>query len=362
LDGEVATANEVQLAGAIAKAFAPKVENLIRVRAVEKKPVLDLEGIQRSVGADIKISSPAEGILLLEGKATADQKARLTQIIQAMGTKIAVVDMVATTTAPRQIMVRVKVAEINKSALSELGIEWGGLNAEGAHDQPILFGESSTGPFKLDQVGPFRRLEGLSARLKALVTTNRARILAEPNLLVVEQQKAEILVGGEIPIPVVQNGDNKNGAVSIEWKEFGVKLALTASIGADGQSINLDVMPEVSNLDFGNAVIVSNILLPALQTRRVHSMLHIMDRQTLVIGGLYQVERSNVQRKVPLLGDIPLLGNLFKRTDKKDRETELMIFVTPEIVTDASITAQTQDALNKVGGTTNADTNANKKH
>jgi pilus assembly protein CpaC len=217
-----------------------------------------------------------------------------------------------------------------------------------AHDQPILLGETSTGPFPLFTGGSFERLEGLSAQLKALITTNRARMLAEPNLLVEEGKLAEILVGGQIPIPVVQPGAAA-GTVTVEWKEFGVKLAMKADIGGTGKDINLDIMPEVSNLDFAHAIVVSGIRLPALRTRRVHSSLHMQDGQTLVIGGLYQNEDSKLVRKVPLLGDLPILGSFFRRSDKQKQETELVVFVTPQIVTDASSAARTEELMKKMG-------------
>jgi len=242
------------------------------------------------------------------------------------------------------------VVDVDKSALREVGIDWGGLDAIGVHDQPILFGEVSTGPYALDEAGPIRRLEALSARLKALVTNNRARILAEPNLLVVEGETAEILVGGEIPIPVVQTvAGAAAAAVTVEWKEFGVKLAIKGNVGVDGKSIDLDVTPEVSSLDWVNAVTFSNITVPALRTRRAHTVLHMNDGQTLVIGGLYQVEWSKSVRKIPLLGDLPILGELFKSTRKERRETELVILVTPKIVTEASAAARTEAALENIG-------------
>jgi pilus assembly protein CpaC len=139
------------------------------------------------------------------------------------------------------------------------------------------------------------------------------------------------------------------GAVTVEWREFGVKLTMKGTVTADGKSIDLDVTPEVSSLDFGNAIVVSGIVLPALRTRRAHSVLHMADGQTLVIGGLYQVEWSKTVRKIPLLGDLPIIGELFKRTDKQRRETELVILVTPEIVTEASAATRTDAALERVG-------------
>lgn len=362
LEGEVDTPYESQRAEGIASAYAPKVRNLIQVRAVAEKPKLDLPAIQSAVGPDIKVRALGDNTLLFEGTATPEQKARLAQIMKALQGQAATVDMVAGATyAPRQILVHVKVVDLNKSALNDVGIDWGGLteSSEGgiakiaAHDQPILFGEVFSGPLSLDEFGPIRRLEGISARLKALATDNKAKILAEPNLLVSEGETANMLVGGEIPIPVVQTAtgaaSGAAGAITVEWKEFGVRLEITGTIATDGKSLDLDVAPEVSSLDFGNAIVVSNIVLPALRTRRAHSVVHIGDGQTLVIGGLYQNEISKNVRKIPLLGDIPIIGEFFKRTTRQNTESELMIFVTPEIVTEASAKARTDAAVQKMG-------------
>lgn len=366
LEGEVGTPYEAQRAEAIAKAYAPKVENLIQVRALPEKPALDLEAIQGAIGPEVKVRRLADRTLLLEGTATPEQKKRLEQIARALGAQATIVDMIsAPDYKPRQILVHVKVVDVNKSALSDVGIDWGGLTQEEAtttsgatvtaHDQPILFGEVFSGPLAIDDGGPIRRLEGLSARLRALVTDNKARILAEPNLLVNEGETADMLVGGELPIPVVQSttggATTGTGAVTVEWKEFGVRLQIEGNIAADAKSMDLDLAPEVSSLDFGNAIVVSGFVLPALRTRRAHTVVHINDGQTLVIGGLYQNEISKNVRKIPILGDIPIIGELFKRTSKQQTETELMIFVTPEIVTAESAQARTDAAMQKMGET-----------
>jgi pilus assembly protein CpaC len=356
LEGEVDTAAEAERAGAIAAAYAPRISNLVRPRSLAGGPVLDVAAIQAAVGPSIQVSTLSDRILLFAGTATPAQKARLDQIIRGLGTQIGVVDTVsAPAYEPRQILVHVKVVDCNRSALSEIGVTWGGLTAGGqVHDQPFLFGEVFTEPQGLLEGGPILRLEGLSALLKLLVTTNKARILAEPNLLVTEGKRADILVGGEIPIPVVQSvggGLGAVGAVTVEWKEFGVALAIEGTVSADGQSIDLDVSPEVSNLDYGNAVVVAGIRLPALRTRRAHTVLHMGNCQTLVIGGLYQSDQVKTVTGIPFLKDLPILGPLFRRTDKEQRDSELVIFVTPEVLTKTSAAARTEDALKQTGET-----------
>jgi len=362
LEGEVDTAAEAERAGAIAAAYAPRISNLVRPRSLAGGPVLDVAAIQAAVGPSIQVSTLSDRILLFAGTATPAQKARLDQIIRGLGTQIGVVDTVsAPAYEPRQILVHVKVVDCNRSALSEIGVTWGGLaltqdGGEGVqtyevHDQPFVFGEVFAEPEGLLEGGPIMRLEGLSALLKLLVTDNKARILAEPNLLVTEGKRADILVGGEIPIPVVQSVGGGVGSVTVEWKEFGVALAIEGTVSADGQSIDLDVSPEVSNLDYGNAVVVAGIRLPALRTRRAHTVLHMGNCQTLVIGGLYQSDQVKTVTGIPLLKDLPILGPLFRRTDKEQRDSELVIFVTPEVLTKTSAAARTEDALKQTGET-----------
>jgi pilus assembly protein CpaC len=363
LEGDVDTTVEADRAGAIAAAYAPHVTNLIKARSAEQGPTLDVAAIQAAAGPGIKVSALSDRVLLVEGTASPEQKARLDQIIRGLGNRIAVVDTVlAPSYKPRQILVHVKVVDVDRSTLDEIGVTWGGLTSQStdtgqvtqtAHDQPILFGEAFTGPLGLNQGGPIKRLEGLSAQLKALETRNRARVLAEPNLLVTEGKMASILVGGEIPIPVVQTASGAAtgaaGAITVEWKEFGVRLAVQGTVSRDGKSIDLDVSPEVSSLDFGNAIVVSNIVLPALRVRKAQTVLHMNDGQTLVIGGLYQTEWTKNVRAIPLLGQLPILGELFRRTDKQRRDTELVILVTPEIMTEASAATRTEAALKTAG-------------
>jgi pilus assembly protein CpaC len=350
LEGDVSSPDEIKRAETIARAYTANVSNLLRFRGITSTHVIDLAELQRVVGTGIRIREVADGVLLLEGTATPEERARLDTMIRALGTRASVIDMVTTTTSPpRQVLVRVRAVEINRNNLNQLGIDWGGLDAAGAHDQPIVFGETNAGVHDLSDFGPIKRLEGISARLQALITQGRARVLAEPNLVVSEGEKAQILVGGEIPIPIAQSVVGSAGTVTIEWKEFGVKLDMKALISADAASINLDVAPEVSNLDYTNAVTISNFRVPALQTRKAHSVVQIRNGQTLVIGGLYQATETRVRRKIPLLGDIPLVGNLFRHTDKQTQNTDLVVFVTPQIMTDATAAAQLQNAQRVAG-------------
>lgn len=152
------------------------------------------------------------------------------------------------------------------------------------------------------------------------------QILAEPNLIAVNGKEASFLAGGEFPFPVVQSGGGLN-SVTIQFKEFGVRLSFMPLIMPNG-NIHLQVKPEVSALDFTNAVTLSGFVVPALSTRRASTEFEIQDGQSFVIAGLMDNRLTNVYNKIPGIGDIPILGTLFKSKNLQKSKTELMVLVT----------------------------------
>jgi pilus assembly protein CpaC len=157
------------------------------------------------------------------------------------------------------------------------------------------------------------------------------RVLAEPNVVAASGEEAEFLSGGEIPIPVAVSGAQGGTQITIEWKEFGVKVKFTPTI-VDSNVVNLKISPEVSSLDYGNAIEISGFLLPALRARRATTTVELRDQEVLVIGGLLMEQEEEVRTRIPVLGHIPILGYLFSDTRKVKTETELMLVVTPRIV------------------------------
>jgi pilus assembly protein CpaC len=170
------------------------------------------------------------------------------------------------------------------------------------------------------------------AQVEALTSQNYAQVLSEPNLLVDDGGEAEIQVGGEIPVPISQPGGGGVSTVTVEWKPFGVLLKIQPTILEDGEKINLKLSPEVSSLDFGNAVTLGGFVIPALRKRTATTVVTMADGNTLVIGGLLQTDDVSTVRAIPLLSKIPIIGELFKRREKQRTESELIISVTPEIV------------------------------
>jgi pilus assembly protein CpaC len=199
-------------------------------------------------------------------------------------------------------------------------------------DQPFLIGQTGLGPFDLFGGGEILRFDPIGARIRALEQQNKAKILSEPNLLVLDGREANMLVGGEIPVPVVQSAQvGGTGSVTIEYKEFGVRLRVLPSITGENR-LQLKVTPEVSSLDFSNAIVMSGFRIPALRTRRAETTVNVKDGQSLIIGGLIQSETAKLVKKIPLLGDLPIIGELFKDRSFVNNETELVIIITPQIV------------------------------
>lgn len=271
----------------------------------------------------------------------------LDRLLQSLPSELKVIDLINIGRRPtRQILVHAKIIDIDRSASKSLGIDWGTLNAGTSRSgpsysfqsQPILFGQTYRafdGPGSLFGGGKLNRILPLAVQLNLLISENKAKVLSEPSLMVLDGSEGSILVGGEIPIPVAQGSSGTNGAsasVTIEYKPYGVRLLLQADIVGDN-AVQMTVTPEVSDLNYGAALQISGFLVPALTVRRATSTLQMADGETLVIGGLYSNTMSRQVDRVPVLSQIPILGELFKSTTTRKEENELLILIQPEIVT-----------------------------
>jgi pilus assembly protein CpaC len=189
---------------------------------------------------------------------------------------------------------------------------------------------SSLSASNLLNVFLFRPDLNLGATIQDLQQKNVMQILAEPNLMARSGESAKFLAGGEFPFPVVQGGTGSYSAVTIQFKPYGVKLDFTGTI--DGDVIRLKLAPEVSTLDFTNAVMISGFEIPAISTRRAETQIELRNGQSFGIAGLLD-RRTTVQlSKMPGIGDIPILGELFKSKSFNRTNTELLVMVTPTIV------------------------------
>ena len=251
----------------------------------------------------------------------------------------------------QQILLQVKFAEVDRTKLQQFAlnlISTGAANTPGTistqqFGAPAITGQlsnsigaSNTGFTSSLQLSSllniflFRPDLNLGATIQDLETKSVLQILAEPNLLALNGQKANFLAGGEFPFPVVQGGANV-GAVTIQFRPFGVKLDFTAFVGPD-RVIRMHIAPEVSTLDFTQAVTISGFTVPAISTRRAETEVELKDGQSFGIAGLLD-NRAQVQlSKIPGIGDIPILGNFFRSRSINRSDSELLVMVTPRIV------------------------------
>jgi pilus assembly protein CpaC len=251
--------------------------------------------------------------------------------------------------ASQQVMLEVRFSEINRQTGKQIGFSGftsgdggtfgsatgngAGLTTDPETGQGILRLDSITGSF-----GVFRKTFGalglnINATLDALERKGLVKTLAEPTLIALSGETASFLAGGEFPVPVQQSsgGGGDSGGITVEFKPFGVSLAFTPTILADG-IINLQVEPEVSSIDPSASITVNGLTIPGLQTRRANTVLELRDGESFALAGLIRKDFATTVRQVPLLGSIPIIGALFRSTGFNKGETELVIVVTPRIV------------------------------
>jgi pilus assembly protein CpaC len=243
--------------------------------------------------------------------------------------------------ASNQVMLRVRFAEVSRSALQELGAafiangyknDWFGRTTTQQFSAPDFDSDKPGGLTFSDflNVFLFNTKHGVGAVVKALQTKGLFQSLAEPNLIASNGKEASFLAGGEYPYPIAQGGIGNN-AVTIMFKEFGVRLSFTPTV-LGGDLINLKVKPEVSSLDFANGVSLSGFRVPALSTRRTETEVELQDGQTFAIAGLMNNTVSSTMSKIPGIGDIPVLGYLFRSRAYQKNQTELVVMITPQII------------------------------
>jgi pilus assembly protein CpaC len=237
----------------------------------------------------------------------------------------------------QQILLKVRFCNVDRTASTDLGVAF----ATGAFNQSTAIGTGQfTGP-TVDTGGTvslsdmlsvllFRKDLNLAVSIKALEGKNLLETLAEPNLLAINGKEASFLSGGEFPFPMVQPGLGGN-TVTISFREFGIRIRFLPRITPRG-TIQLQVAPEVSSLDFGNAVIFSGTTIPAMSTRRIQTEVELESGQSFVIAGLLDNRLTETISKIPGLANIPLLGKLFTSRAIKRNNSELLVIVTPEVV------------------------------
>jgi pilus assembly protein CpaC len=320
---------------------------------------LDRQLAQLFPGEAIQAQSSGRQIVLSGKVSKKDVVERAIDVASGfVGKKDEVISLLQVQEGPRsnQVLLRVRFAEVSRSALTELGLSLftgpGGINntlgrlttqqfpAPDFSDmswskESNKFGADvteSSGKFTFSDFLNFFVLSqkyDLGLLVRALQTRGLFQSLAEPNLVAESGKEASFLAGGEFPIPIAQ-GSGANIGVSVQFKEFGVRLAFTPTVV--GNRVHLKVRPEVSTLDFANAVTLGGFRIPALTTRRTETELELENGQTFAIAGLMNNSMTSTMQKIPGIGDIPILGNLFRSKAARKEQTELVVMITPQIL------------------------------
>jgi pilus assembly protein CpaC len=309
-------------------------------------PVTTLQQQLRALfpGEDIQVSVSDEATILSGHVSNNLVMLRAAEIAAKTSGKTKVINLLQVPGGieSQQVMLQVRFAEVNRNALTELGVSLftgpagykdfvGRVTAgTGAPAFTGVLGDAggtlTFGDFL--NLFLFNTKYNVGGLLKALQTKGFLQSLAEPNLIAYNGQEASFLAGGEIPVPVVQGG--AIGTVSILYKEFGIRLNFTPTIAGD--TIRLKVRPEVSTLDFANGVVLGGFRIPALQTRRAETEIELRDGQSFAIAGLLDNISQDTRSAIPLLSSLPIIGYLFKTKAESQNRTELMVLITPHLV------------------------------
>ncbi|HSP70563.1 MAG TPA: pilus assembly protein N-terminal domain-containing protein [Bryobacteraceae bacterium] len=314
---------------------------------------LNLEPLRRILqdtypNEKIDIHSSRDSLTLngtVSSKDIADRAAALSSTFA----KTVVNNLVIPSPIEKQILLRVKFAELDRTKALQYGVNFlskGALNTVGAISTG-QFGSATVNPTTVtSQAGvtnsagtitvsdalnffAFRPDLNIAAFVRALQDDNILQILAEPNLVTTNGKEANFIVGGEFPVPVLQGGGN-SGAVTIQFREFGIRLLFTPQMTTN-KTIKLALRQEVSTLDFANAVTLQGFLIPALSTRRAETNVELAEGQTFVVAGLMDNRETSAMSQIPIISSIPVLGQLFKSKVERKNSTELVMLVTPEV-------------------------------
>ena len=287
---------------------------------------------------EVKVSGENGSVFLSGTVKDLTSSERAVQIASVAGKVVNLLN-VQVPPAESQILLKVVFASVDRSKSKELGMN---LFSSGFGN---VIGSITTGQFSPPVLGTdgaaslsndlnlFAFLPGmnLGGTLKALETRGLLEVLAEPNVLAENGKQGSFLAGGEYPYPVVQGSGSGLPTVTIQFKEYGIRLSFIPTVTPRG-TIRLQVAPEVSALDFTNAVEVSGFQVPAITVRRVKTEIELEKGQSFAIGGLLDNSETETFQKLPFLGDIPVLGKFFQSIDRTKSNTELIVIVTPETV------------------------------
>ena len=342
ISGEVSSQRVSDEASLVAKSYAEHVVNLLHVKAGQ------FEQLLHALVPEDQITVHQTGdTIILGGKAK--HPANVAKAVQAASGAAEHVVNIVDLPDIKQVLIQVRFAEVQRSVAKALGIDYlaqgrnvtqsgfiGGTLAPQTPSTPRFARINPTDIALSSLTSHLFEYRGggmdFSVALNALEQQGLVRILAEPNLLAMSGEEACFLAGGEFPVPVAQSGTGAATTITIQFKEFGIRLNFKPDVTAD-DAIRLHVEPEVSVLDFTESAIhLSGFTIPGLVTRRAKTTVQMRSNESLVIGGLLSQTDTKTSSKVPGLGNIPVLGKLFSSEKFKNEETELLVLVTPKLV------------------------------
>jgi pilus assembly protein CpaC len=283
-------------------------------------------------GTDIQVQTSSDGLALTGEVQTPEEAEQAEEIAQHYALPNQRVEDRLQVTGGTQVLLRVRIAEMSRSITRQLGVDWQALGTiVGSHlTNPItgLVNGLSTAQFAASYINPG---VNVTAIIDALAEDNLAKVLAEPNLTTLSGKTASFLAGGEYPIPI----SGSLGTTTVEYKDYGISLTFLPTVLSDSR-ISLQVKPEVSQLTSAGAVTVSSgsstLTIPALTIRRADTTVELGSGQTFAIAGLLQDTTTQSATGIPILGDMPVVGGLFRSTTLEHDQTELVFLVTPYIV------------------------------
>lgn len=298
-------------------------------------------------GSQIEVTGKNDTLVLTGTVTSSEQSKRAAGLAQSRSKNVVNLLKAPPEPEPRQVMLKVTFAAIDRTALTQVGFNLFSRNNK-------LIGESSTEQFNSPRFSQLQSAAGnssinfadllnlfayspaldIGATLKALQSQNILQVLAEPNLITVEGKEATFLAGGSFPFPVLtttSTGGATSPVITVQFKPFGVQLGFTPTIMPSG-AIDLKVSPEVSSLDFSNAVTLQGTLIPALSQRKVDTEVILKEGESFAIAGLIDNRVTEAASKIIGLGSIPILGYLFKSRQTNKSTTELLVVITPHII------------------------------
>jgi pilus assembly protein CpaC len=285
-------------------------------------------------GEDISVAVTDEATILSGSVSSNEVMLRAGELARAAMPGHSVMNMLALPSGSpsKQVMLQVRFAEVNRNALQQTGLalfvnraDWVGMTTTQQFAAPSI-DDTNLNFTDFLNVFLFSRTENIGGVLKALQGRGFLQSLAEPNLIAYNGVEASFLAGGEIPIPLISG----LGQMSVQYKEFGVRLNFTPTIAGD--VIRLKLRPEVSTLDFTNGILLSGFRIPALNTRRAETDVELRDGQSFAIAGLLNNLTQTDRQAIPWIGRVPIIGSLFRSRSIRAEQTELMVLVTPRLV------------------------------